>query len=49
MSHVAYDTQWENCMNDLQEQKKVEEVPAEINEQTGKPNIELPWTTDEIF
>merc|ERR1712166_1330154 len=27
----------------------VEEVPAEINEATGKPNIELPWTEDEIF
>jgi hypothetical protein len=35
-------------MNDLLEQKKVEEVPAEINEATGKPNIETPWTEDEI-
>jgi hypothetical protein len=37
-------------MNDLQEQKKVEEVPVEINEATGKPNAENGgWTEDEFF
>lgn len=36
-------------MNDLQEQRKVEDVPQETNEQTGKANIDLPWTEDEKF
>lgn len=36
-------------MNDLMEQKKGEELPMQINEQTGKPNIDGTWTTEEIF
>jgi hypothetical protein len=39
MSHVAYDLQLADAMNDLQEQVKVEAVPAEKNEQ-GIENIE---------
>jgi len=32
MSHVAYDLLLSDAMNDLQEQVKVEHVPAEKNE-----------------
>jgi hypothetical protein len=49
MSHIAYDLQWSDAMNELQEQRKVEDVPQETNEQTGKANIDLPWTEDEKF
>ena len=30
-------------------QKKIEELPLDINEVTGRPNIENPWADDEIF
>lgn len=33
MSHDAYQMQWAEAMNDLQEQVKVEQVPKEKNEQ----------------
>ena len=38
MSHIAYDLQLADVMNDLQEQVKVEHLPAELNEE-GKENI----------
>ena len=47
MSHVAYDLQLADAMNDLQEQVKVEHVPAEKNE-AGVENIET-WQPDEAF
>jgi len=40
MSHVAYDLLLSDAMNDLQEQVKIEHVPAEKNEE-GKANIEV--------
>ena len=47
MSHVAYDLQLADAMNDLQEQNKVENVPYEKNE-SGVENIET-WQPDECF
>ena len=47
MSHVAYDLQLADAINDLQEQVKVEHVPAEKNE-LGVENIET-WQPDEAF
>ena len=47
MSHVAYDLQWADAMNDLQEQVKVEHVPKEKNEQ-GVENWEE-WPPEEFF
>ena len=47
MSHVAYDLQWADAMNDLQEQVKVEHVPKEKNEQ-GVKNCEE-WPPEEFF
>ena len=47
MSHVAYDLQLADAMNDLQEQVKVEHVPKEKNEQ-GVEYIET-WPVDEVF
>jgi hypothetical protein len=47
MSHVAYDLQLADAMNDLYEQVKVENVPQEKNEQ-GVELIES-WPDDEIF
>jgi len=47
MSHVAYDLQLADAINDLQEQVKVENVPAEKNE-LGVENIES-WQPDEAF
>ena len=47
MSHVAYDLQLADAMNDLQEQVKVENVPAEKNE-AGEDNIQT-WQPDERF
>jgi IQ and AAA domain-containing protein len=47
MSHVAYDMQLADAMNDLQEQIKVEHLPKELNED-GKPNIE-DWGQSEVF
>ena len=40
MSHVAYDLQWSDAMNDLQDTRKVEEIP---NDLTSNGTIELPW------
>jgi hypothetical protein len=36
-------------MNDLIEAKQVEEEPAQINEETNKPQIENPWNESQIF
>merc|ERR1712083_884167 len=47
MSHVAYDLQLSDAMNDLQEQVKVENAPTEKNEQ-GVPNADL-WGLEERF
>ena len=43
----AYDLYLAEAMNDLQEQVKVEHVPAEKNEQ-GIENYET-WPPDEVF
>ena len=47
MSHVAYDLQLSDAMNDLQEQVKVEHAPTEKNEH-GVENMEL-WGLEERF
>jgi hypothetical protein len=47
MSHVAYDLQLSDAMNDLQEQVKVENAPTEKNEH-GVENMEL-WGIEEKF
>ena len=47
MSHIAYDLQLADAMNDLQEQIKIEKVPTEKNE-LGIENIET-WQRDEAF
>ena len=47
MSHVAYDLQLSDAMNDLQEQVKVEHAPTEKNEH-GVENAEL-WGLEERF
>lgn len=47
MSHDAYQMQWSEAMNDLQEQVKVEQVPKEKNEQ-GIENCEE-WPPEEFF
>ena len=44
MSHVAYDLQLNEAMNDLQEQVKVEHVPTDLN-RDGRPNADT-WTSD---
>ena len=49
MSHLAYDLQLGEAMNDLQEQVKVEHVPVDNNPNTNRPNIENPWGKDEVF
>ena len=47
MSHDAYQMQWSEAMNDLQEQVKVEQVPKEKNE-LGVENCEE-WPPEEFF
>ena len=47
MSHIAYDLQLSDAMNDLQEQVKVEHAPTEKNEH-GVENMEL-WGLEERF
>lgn len=47
MSHIAYDLQLTDAMNDLQEQVKVEHAPTDSNEH-GVPNSEL-WGMEEYF
>jgi len=47
MSHVAYDLQLQDCMNDLLEQIKVEHLPCEKNE-AGKEIIET-WADPDRF
>jgi hypothetical protein len=47
MSHDAYQMQWSEAMNDLQEQVKVEQVPKEKNE-AGVENCEE-WPPEEFF
>ena len=47
MSHVSYDLQLSDAMNDLQEQVKVEHAPVEKNEHDVE-NSEL-WGTEERF
>ena len=47
MSHVAYDLQLSDAMNDLQEQVKVEHAPTDKNEH-GLENVEN-WGLEEKF
>ena len=47
MSHVAYDMQLADALNDLQEQIKVEHLPKELNEE-GQMNC-LDWGQSEVF
>ena len=47
MSHVAYDLQLAEAMNDLSEQVKQEYLPREKNEK-GDENI-VDWEPDEKF
>jgi hypothetical protein len=49
MSHVALDMQWQDAMSDLMEIKTMEQEPGVVNEETGKPQIENPWSEPEIF
>ena len=47
MSHVSYDLQWGDAMNDLQEQVKIEHMPREKNE-AAKENCD-DWQYEEWF
>ena len=47
MSHISYDLQFQDAMNDLADQVKQEWLPKEKNER-GEENI-ADWATDEIF
>jgi hypothetical protein len=47
MSHVAYDLQLADAMNDLQEQVKVENVPVEKTD--NGQEVQETWPEDEMF